>query len=113
MRVFMFARPVRERVWSRGERPRRGGLNIQNKKWTRFACPFFVLRVGHLFDFDGTFAGLAFCQSFRSDALLPLLGVADDQFHELGMIGRVIQQREIRRARLVRRVKNTAVRVDL
>jgi hypothetical protein len=55
----------------------------------------FVLGICHLFDFDGAFAGLAFNHPFRSDAGLSHLGIADDQFHKLCMIGWIVEQREI------------------
>jgi hypothetical protein len=34
---------VRGRAWLKDERPSGGGaLNKPHKKWTRFACPFFM-----------------------------------------------------------------------
>ena len=52
----------------------------------------FVLAINHLFNFDGAFARLAFDDLFCGDARLPHLGIANDQLHELRVIGTIIEK---------------------
>ena len=69
----MSVKPVRERISC-------------DKKSGHIAVSRFRLGVSHLFD-RHTFALLAFDDLFRCDTCLSELRIADDQFHELGVIG--------------------------
>jgi len=71
-------------------------------KGTHFVCPL-CLRVGHLLNLDRAFTGLTFWQLLSREPRLSLLPGSYDQLHELGMVDRIIEQREICRAWFARK----------
>ena len=74
----------------------------------------FCLGVSHLLHFKNALAALAANDLFCSHAGLATLPRTDDELHEFRMVDiLIIHEREIRRPRLMWRIENAAIRVDL